>query len=148
MCSLKLNLAQMWNYQIGQKKRWNMTNVSCLLHTTLLSESFVNYHEPRHDKTNKVTVPSENSDQLGHPPSLIRVFAVRRKKARVLSYPLSAQQRLWSGRTCHFVCFVTRWLIYKRHRQELTRVWTIKRIKLQFHSKMDTFYSVNLRNND
>ena len=32
----------------------------------------------------------------GHPPSLIRVFAVRMKKAWVLSYPLSAQQRLWS----------------------------------------------------
>ena len=30
------------------------------------------------DKTNKMTfVPSENSDQPGHPPSLIRVFAVR-----------------------------------------------------------------------
>ena len=31
-----------------------------------------------------------------HPPSLIRVFIVRMKKAWVLSYPLSAQQRLWS----------------------------------------------------
>ena len=41
--------------------------------------------------------PSEVSDQLGHPPSLIRVFAVRIKKAWVLSYPLSAQRRLWSG---------------------------------------------------
>ena len=41
-------------------------------------------------------VPSEVSDQPGHPPSLIRVFAVRMKKAWVLSCPLSAQQRLWS----------------------------------------------------
>ena len=40
--------------------------------------------------------PSEDSDQPGHPPSLIRVFAVRMKKAWVLSYPLSAQRRLWS----------------------------------------------------
>ena len=39
---------------------------------------------------------SEDSDQPGHPPSLIRVFAVRMKKAWVLSYPLSAQRRLWS----------------------------------------------------
>ena len=39
-------------------------------------------------------VPSEDSDQPGHPPSLIRVFAVRMKKAWVLSYPLSAQRRL------------------------------------------------------
>ena len=32
----------------------------------------------------------------GHPPSLIRVFAVHMKKAGVLSYPLSAQRRLSS----------------------------------------------------
>ena len=40
--------------------------------------------------------PSEDSDQLGHPPSLIRVFAVRMKKPWVLNYPMSAQWRLWS----------------------------------------------------
>ena len=40
--------------------------------------------------------PSEDSDQPGHPPSLIRVFAVPMKKAWILSYPLSAQRRLWS----------------------------------------------------
>ena len=44
--------------------------------------------------------PSEDSDQPGHsyqpghPPSLIRIFAVRMKKAWVLSYSLSAQRRL------------------------------------------------------
>ena len=38
--------------------------------------------------------PSEDSDQPGHPPSLVRVFAVRMKKTWVLSYPLSAQRRL------------------------------------------------------
>ena len=33
--------------------------------------------EPRHDKTNKLTcVPSEDSDQPGHVPSLIRIFAM------------------------------------------------------------------------
>ena len=33
---------------------------------------------PPHDKTNKMTcAPSEDSDQPGHPPSLIRVFVVR-----------------------------------------------------------------------
>ena len=32
---------------------------------------------PPRDKTNKVAcAPSEDSDQPGHPPSLIRVFAV------------------------------------------------------------------------
>ena len=39
---------------------------------------------------------SEDSGQPGHPRSLIRVFAVRMKKAWVLSYPLSAQRRPWS----------------------------------------------------
>ena len=51
--------------------------------------------EPPRDKTNKMAcAPSEDSDQPGHPPSLIRVFAVRMKKAWVLSYLLSAQRRL------------------------------------------------------
>ena len=38
--------------------------------------------------------PSEVSDQPGHPPSLIKDFAIRMKKAWVLSYPLSTQRRL------------------------------------------------------
>ena len=41
-------------------------------------------NEPRHDKTNKVTVRPA------------RVFAVRMKKPWGFSYPLSAQRRLWS----------------------------------------------------
>ena len=46
--------------------------------------------EPRHDKTNKMACsPSKDSDQPGHLPSLIRVFAVRMKKAWVLNYLLS-----------------------------------------------------------
>ena len=77
-------------------------------------------YEPPHDKTNKmICVPSEDSDQPGHPPRLIRVFAVRMKKPWVLSYPLSAQRRLmpsliliWSFAGCsHFVGFVMRRLI-------------------------------------
>ena len=52
-------------------------------------------YEPHRDKTNKMAcAPSKVSDQPGHPPTLIRVFDVRLKKARILSYPLSAQQRL------------------------------------------------------
>ena len=40
------------------------------------------WNEPPHDKTNNCgCAHSEDSDQLGHPPSLIRVFAVRMKKA-------------------------------------------------------------------
>ena len=56
-----------------------------------------NTYEQCHDKINRMAcTPSEDSDQPGHPPSLIRVFAVRIKKAWVLSYPSGAQQRLWS----------------------------------------------------
>ena len=66
--------------------------------------------------------PSEDSDQPGHPPSLIRVIAVRMKKPWVLSYQLSAQRRLWSDwveaqadlslrwALSHFVGFVMSWL--------------------------------------
>ena len=61
----------------------------------LLSEQKL--YEPPHDKTNKMAcVPTKNSDKSGHPPSLIRVFAVCMKKALVLSYLLSAHQRLCS----------------------------------------------------
>ena len=55
------------------------------------------WHEPPSDKTNKIIcAPSKGSDQPEHLPSLISVFAVRMKKAWVFSYPLCAQQRLWS----------------------------------------------------
>ena len=64
-----------------------------MLDTTL--NCMLRSDEPPRDKTNKMAcAPSEDSDQPGHPPSLIRVFAVRMKKALVLSYPLSAQLRL------------------------------------------------------
>ena len=49
--------------------------------------------------------PREDSDQHGHPPSLIMVFSVDMKKAWVLSYPLSAQQRLWSDWVQSFCWF-------------------------------------------
>ena len=43
--------------------------------------------EQRQDKAKKIAcAPSEDSDQPGHPLSLIRVFAVRMKKARVYRY--------------------------------------------------------------
>ena len=64
-----------------------------------LLRAFSDHHkiESVHDTTNKMTcAPSEGSDQPGHLPSLIRVFAVHMKKTWVLSYPLSAQLRFWS----------------------------------------------------
>ena len=95
-------------------KRWQPTLV------TTARYSF----EPPHDETNKLTwAPSDDSDQPGDPPSLISGFAVRMKKALVLSYPLSAQRRLWSdwadaqadlSLRCvhiHFVGFVIRRII-------------------------------------
>ena len=39
-------------------------------------------------------VANKDSDKPGHPQS--DVFAVRMKKAWIISYPLSAQRRLWS----------------------------------------------------
>ena len=70
--------------------------------------------EPRHDKTNKVSVrPAKTQISLG----------VRMKKPWTLSYPLSAHWRLWSDWAdaqadlslrwahTHFVCFVMRRLI-------------------------------------
>ena len=54
-------------------------------------------NELARDKTNKMACAlSKDSDQPGQPSSLIRIFAVRMKKASVLSYPLRAQWRLWS----------------------------------------------------
>ena len=70
------------------------------------------------------SAPRGDSDQPEHPPILIKVFADRMKKAWFLSYPLNASEdvdqtgrmprliRVFGGRTCHFVVFVVRRLIY------------------------------------
>ena len=74
-------------------------SISCAFRTALEHKVniCVQQNVPHCDKTNKMAcAPSEDSDQPGHLPSLIRVFAVRLKKARSLSYPLSVQRRLWS----------------------------------------------------
>ena len=64
------------------------------IHDCVLTDLFK--IELPHDKTNKMTcAPSEDSDQPGHPPSLIRVFAVM-KKHWARNYLLSTQWRLWS----------------------------------------------------
>ena len=50
--------------------------------------------EPRHDKTNKkACAPSKGSDQPRHPPSLIRVFAVRLKGSSVPTPPSCRQRK-------------------------------------------------------
>ena len=44
-------------------------------------------NEPHRDKTNKMaSVPSEDSDQPGHPPSLIRDFACTQRVAKDPSF--------------------------------------------------------------
>ena len=54
--------------------------------------------QPAHDKTNKmVCAPSEDSDQPGHPPSLIRVFAVRSMGSQGPKPSSCGQRRLWSN---------------------------------------------------
>ena len=96
--------------------------------------------EPPHDKTDKMAcAPSEDSDQPGHPPSPIRVFAVRMKKAWVLSYPLNASKvsyqtgrmprLIWvfAGRTCHFVDFATRRLIWSSASRTWFFIWRFMR---------------------
>ena len=85
---------------------------------SLLSEwtPFQKWDAPAHDKTYKMAcAPSEDLEQLRHPPSLIRVFAVRMKKAwaliRVftvrmkkawaLSYPFSTHWSDWADAQPH-----------------------------------------------
>ena len=71
-----------------------------------LRDNTIKVFEPPHVKTNKMACAlSKDSDQIGHPPSLIRVFAVGMKKAWVLSYTLSTQRRLWSDSADPSLCW-------------------------------------------
>ena len=100
-----------WTFaaRIGDKYQIRLTrSIYCLLapvtqwsscNAVLVNGSIKNHfqYEPLHDKTNNMAcAPIEDSHQPEHPPSLIRDFAVCIKTAWVLSYPLSAQRRLWS----------------------------------------------------
>ena len=83
--------------------------------------------KPAHDKTYKIAcAPSEYSDQLGHPPSLIRIFLLSawRKLGPLATHWTHSKDSdqtermltlIWvfTGRTCHFVGFVVRWLKYE-----------------------------------
>ena len=52
--------------------------------------------EPPHNKTNLMTcAPNEDSNQPGHPPSLIRVFAVRSVGSQGSKVSSVGQRRLW-----------------------------------------------------
>ena len=66
--------------QAGLSLNWSQT-LKTGFHVTRLING------PPHDKTNEMTcAPSEDSDQPGHPPSLIRVFAVRSKVVKDLIF--------------------------------------------------------------
>ena len=104
-----------------------LTYPSLVIHSEFsiwsMSDMLMNIRAASWQNQQNDCAPSEDSDQPGHLPSLIRVFAVRMKKAWVLSYPLSAQRRLWSDWAdaqadlslrwvhSHFVGFVMRRLI-------------------------------------
>ena len=80
---MEVSVNNRWHQNVGWSADWFMFY------------GIATVFEPPHDKTTRMAcAPSEDSDQPGHPSSLIRVFAVRMKKAWVLSYPLSAQRRL------------------------------------------------------
>ena len=96
---MRLNLYHGTQNSKPCKFMWIVTSVTFWLVLFKTIEKAVNkdIYKPLHDKTNKMTcAPSEDSDQPGHPPSLISVFAVCMKKHWALNYLLSAQRRLWS----------------------------------------------------
>ena len=67
------------------------------LKTSLNDLPLENIIDPQQDKNNKMTfAPSEDSDQPGHPPNLIRVFAVRSTDSQGPNGPSCEQRRLWS----------------------------------------------------
>ena len=107
---------------------------------SLLKPKWYEAIEPPHDKTNKMAcAPSEDPAQPGHPPSLIRVFVVRMKKAWVHIYQMSAQRRLWSDWAdiqtdlslrwahSHFVGFVMRRLSCCQH---TLIAWLVRAVSL------------------
>ena len=82
------------------------------LSNTVFSSTWYRWpnNEPPHDKTKKkACAPSEDSDQPGRLPSLIRVFTIRMKKACVLSYPLCTLWRFWSDWADAVLGYNTAW---------------------------------------
>ena len=64
-------------------------------HSVKLLKFLTPQNEPPHDKTNEMAcAPSEDSDQPGHPSSLIRVFAVRSIGSEGPKLSSCGQQRL------------------------------------------------------
>ena len=88
------SLTPLWRLKVIS---WRLTHKS----NTLLARFSIRTCNPQmylmsRLMTKPAYAPSEDSDQLGNPSSLIRVFAARMRKVWALSYPLCAQRRLWS----------------------------------------------------
>ena len=102
LCSLMNNclnrscLSWVYTFENSSNLSWCTTVVCSHCHklsTTVKQIRWV--FESWHDKTNKMCgQPAKTQISLGICPVWSRVFAVHVKKARVLSYPLSAQLRL------------------------------------------------------
>ena len=81
-CAVRIKICYLWSQDTWRCSEFVKRRVckdkreSC--------KTVVKIFDPDHDKTSEIT----------HPPSLIRVFAVRLKKVWVLSSPKSAQRRL------------------------------------------------------
>ena len=114
----------------------NMRSVNAQTRLSDLRKIF----EPAQDKTYKCA-PSEDLDQPGHPPRLIRVFAVRRKEAWVPSYPLRTQRRLIrlggpeSSLDAHSFCWFCRALAHLVFRREIINSIIIIFLQLDLSSQ-------------
>ena len=63
-------------FHIGFYAKCKKNTMKCIC--AAYADSMKKHFEPPHYKPNKmIFVPSEDSDQPGHPPSLLRVFAMR-----------------------------------------------------------------------
>ena len=91
--SIKNNLENEFTHmKLSSENFYYSRNHYMLRSYRMTAYKFYYIYDPVHDKTYKMTC----TRRPGHPPSLIRVFAVHVKKAChwVLGYPLSAQRRL------------------------------------------------------
>ena len=118
LCSILLKMWQgigdtwrvsgLWNRRNFCKtkcNKWLFSMWKCIIFLSFKSKRIIKIvnlrtvedtFEPRHDKPKKVSVrPTKTQISLGIHP-VWSVFAACMKKVWVLSYPLSAQQRLWS----------------------------------------------------
>ena len=105
-------------HHTGDNDKWSGTSCALVEHSAWwfnnchwadLNAQYYNIWAATWQNQQNECAPSEDSDQPGHAPSLIRVFAVRIMKAWVLSYPFSAQRRLWSDLADAQVCLSLRW---------------------------------------